>query len=57
MNWKAVVIVMVLACSHTGMAFGDELTQIVQQDLTTLGYDPGAADGTVTTKTIDQVVP
>jgi peptidoglycan hydrolase-like protein with peptidoglycan-binding domain len=43
---------MVLACTQVGVAFGDELTQIVQQDLTKLGYDPGAADGTATTKTI-----
>jgi hypothetical protein len=34
------------------MAFGDELTLIVQQDLTTLGYNAGAADGAATTKTI-----
>ncbi|MBK6739124.1 MAG: peptidoglycan-binding protein [Haliea sp.] len=43
---------MVLACAQAGVALADELVQIVQQDLTTLGYDPGAADGTATTKTI-----
>jgi peptidoglycan hydrolase-like protein with peptidoglycan-binding domain len=52
MGWKSVVVTMVLACAQAGVAFGDELTQIVQQDLTTLGYDAGAADGTATTKTI-----
>ena len=34
------------------MVLGDELTQIVQQDLTALGYDTGGTDGTASTKTI-----
>lgn len=52
MGWKSVVLAVVLACTQPGTAFADELVQIVQQDLITLGYDPGAADGTATTKTI-----
>ena len=34
------------------MVFRDELTQIVQQDLTALGYDTGGTGGTASTKTI-----
>ena len=52
MHWKPAILVIVLACSLAGAALGDELTQIVQQDLTTLGYDTGGVTGTVTTKTI-----
>lgn len=52
MGWKSIAIAVVLACAQAGAALADELVQIVQQDLTTLGYDPGAADGTATTKTI-----
>jgi peptidoglycan hydrolase-like protein with peptidoglycan-binding domain len=52
MGWKSVMVVMVLACAQAGVAFGDELVQMVQQDLTTLGYDPGAVDGSATTKTV-----
>mgnify|MGYP003664718416 FL=1 len=52
MGWKSLVMVMFLACAQAGVALGDELTQIVQQDLITLGYDPGAADGAASTKTI-----
>ena len=52
MGWKSVVMVMVLSCAQAGLAFGDELVEIVQQDLTTLGYDPGAIDGSTSTKTI-----
>ncbi|MCB1687065.1 MAG: peptidoglycan-binding protein [Halioglobus sp.] len=50
--WKAVFVATVLACTSAGQALGDELVQIVQQDLTTLGYDTGPADGEATTKTI-----
>lgn len=52
MRWKWVVLVFVLASSHAVTASADELTQIVQQDLTTLGYDPGPVDGHPSTKTI-----
>jgi peptidoglycan hydrolase-like protein with peptidoglycan-binding domain len=33
-------------------ANADEITKIIQQDLVTLGYDPGPVDGEATTKTI-----
>lgn len=52
MGLKSLVMVMFLACAQASVALGDELTQIVQQDLITLGYDPGAADGIASTKTI-----
>jgi hypothetical protein len=52
MSWKSAAVVIVLACIPVSVAFGDELTQIVQQDLTTLGYNTGGTDGTSTTKTI-----
>jgi peptidoglycan hydrolase-like protein with peptidoglycan-binding domain len=52
MTLKSVMLVIVLACAQAGAALADELTQMVQLDLTTLGYDPGVADGNTTTKTI-----
>ena len=52
MRWIWVVLVFVLASSHAITASADELTQIVQQDLTTLGYDPGPVDGYPSTRTI-----
>lgn len=52
MSWKTIVMVMILACTPAGVALADELVQIVQQDLITLGYDPGAADGAASTKTV-----
>lgn len=52
MNWKTAVLVFVFALTQINPAYSDELTQIVQRDLTTLGYDPGQASGESTTKTI-----
>jgi peptidoglycan hydrolase-like protein with peptidoglycan-binding domain len=52
MHWKPVILVIVLACCQAGVVLADELTQIVQQDLTTLGYDTGGVTGTASTKTI-----
>ena len=52
MRWKPAVIVIVLACSQAGVALADELTQIVQQDLTALGYDTGGVTGTASTRTV-----
>ncbi len=52
MNWKSAIVIVVLACGQAGVVFGDELTQIVQQDLTALGYDTGGTGGTASTKTI-----
>lgn len=42
----------VLALSLPGAAFADELAKMAQQDLVTLGYDPGNTDGELTTQTI-----
>lgn len=53
MNCKMAVIVLVLlAVGHVGPAYCDDLTQMVQTDLITLGYDPGKANGEATTETI-----
>lgn len=52
MNWKSAIIAIVLVWGLAGVALGDELTQIVQEDLTSLGYDTGGVTGTATTKTI-----
>jgi peptidoglycan hydrolase-like protein with peptidoglycan-binding domain len=52
MRWKWVVLFFILASGHVATASGDELTQIVQEDLINLGYDPGPADGHPSTKTI-----
>jgi len=52
MRWKPAVIVILLACSQAGVALADELTQIVQQDLTALGYDTGGVTGTASTRTV-----
>ncbi len=35
-----------------GLATADELTQVIQQDLAALGYDPGNTDGEASTKTV-----
>lgn len=35
-----------------GLAIADDLTKIIQQDLVTLGYDPGNTDGEASTQTI-----
>ena len=36
MCWKSALVIVVLAVAQAGMAWGDELTQIVQQDLASL---------------------
>jgi peptidoglycan hydrolase-like protein with peptidoglycan-binding domain len=41
-----------LALSIAITASADELGQMAQQDLVTLGYDPGNTDGNVTTQTV-----
>ncbi len=43
---------LLVALSFSGTVFADELTQMIQQDLTTLGYDAGEANGEATMKTI-----
>ena len=52
MHWKATALAIVLACGYAGVSHADELTQIVQQDLTALGYDTGGVDGNPGTKTV-----
>ena len=45
MRWTGIVLMILLVGSRAGLAHADELTQIVQQDLTSLGYDPGPVNG------------
>ena len=52
MRGKSVILDIVLAYSLVGAALADELTEIVQQDLTAMGYDTGGVTGTASTKTI-----
>lgn len=52
MHWKTAVFWFVISIATLGTANADELTQIVQADLIKLGYDPGLANGDVSTKTI-----
>lgn len=40
------------AAAVSGQAVADALTQTIQQDLVTLGYDPGNTDGEATTQTV-----
>lgn len=50
---KTLVPLLVFAVSILPLtASADELTQIIQQDLVVLGYDPGNTDGEATTQTI-----
>ena len=52
MRWASAVFIAVLACSEAQLAFGDELTEMVQRDLTALGYDTGGVTGSASTRTI-----
>lgn len=52
MNYKTAVLLLALGVGYINPAQCDELTQMVQADLITLGYDPGEANGEATTKTI-----
>lgn len=52
MGSKLTCLSLLIALSFSGLVMADELTQMIQEDLTTLGYDPGDATGEVTTKTI-----
>lgn len=49
---KTISLSLLFALSQPALLWADELTQMVQQDLTTLGYDPGESNGEVSTKTI-----
>jgi peptidoglycan hydrolase-like protein with peptidoglycan-binding domain len=44
--------VLVISIIAPGAAFADDLTKMIQQDLVTLGYEPGNTDGEATTQTI-----
>ena len=52
MDWKTALLLVMIALAPAGAAHADELTQIVQESLINLGYDPGPANGKATTKTI-----
>jgi len=52
MHWKPVLLIALLAILPPAMAVADELTQIVQRDLTAMGYDTGGVDGKAGTKTV-----
>jgi len=52
MNLKTALLAAVIALTPCAMAHADELTQIVQEALIQLGYDPGPANGKASTKTI-----
>jgi peptidoglycan hydrolase-like protein with peptidoglycan-binding domain len=52
MSLKPTICTIILFSLGTAAAVADELTQMVQQDLMTLGYDPGATTGEMTTATI-----
>jgi peptidoglycan hydrolase-like protein with peptidoglycan-binding domain len=47
-----VCTLLVLVVCLAGPASADELTQKIQQDLVTLGYDPGNVEGNTTDETI-----
>lgn len=50
---RNILIAMVLTVAMMpGLAVADALTQTIQQDLVTLGYDPGNTDGEATTQTV-----
>ena len=52
MRLKITICTMVLISIGAASAVADDLTQMVQQDLVTLGYEPGATNGEMTTATI-----
>jgi peptidoglycan hydrolase-like protein with peptidoglycan-binding domain len=45
-------VMLLISSMTTGAAFADDLTKMIQQDLVTLGYEPGNTDGEATTQTI-----
>ena len=52
MKLKSLPYLVALILFMPALAGADELTQMVQQDLVTLGYNPGATNGEMTTTTI-----
>ncbi len=51
MRISTLTAILLAVGSVPGLAFADQLTQVIQQDLVTLGYDPGNTDGEASTKT------
>lgn len=49
---KVIPIFLFIASMTPGISCADDLTQLIQQDLATLGYEPGNTDGELTTKTV-----
>ena len=47
MRFMLVLVMFLLVSLPLRLVWADELTQIVQQDLTTLGYDTGGTDGVI----------
>lgn len=41
-----------IGAAMPGLCLADDLTKIIQQDLVTLGYNPGSTDGEATVETI-----
>lgn len=52
MRIKTLLVVSLAVALIPGAAIADDLTKIIQQDLVTLGYDPGNTDGEASTKTV-----
>ena len=52
MRISTLITVLLVVAWVPGLAIADDLTKIIQQDLVTLGYDPGNTDGEATTQTI-----
>jgi peptidoglycan hydrolase-like protein with peptidoglycan-binding domain len=50
--WLAGVALASAACLAPSATLADAVTQIIQRDLTTLGYAPGDADGETTAETV-----
>ena len=52
MRINTLITVLLAVTLAPGLAVSDDLTKIIQQDLVTLGYDPGNTDGEASTQTI-----
>lgn len=52
MRINTLISVLLVVAMVPGLAFADDLTKIIQQDLVTLGYEPGNTDGEASTQTI-----
>jgi peptidoglycan hydrolase-like protein with peptidoglycan-binding domain len=49
---KPIAAILIAAFLAPAVVAADELTQIIQQDLMTLGYDPGGTNGEATVETV-----